>query len=103
MEGKKLILEFVPQSDVTYAIEHNKSLYESALEKQNIQKLVKEPKISENGNGKKAIVSDEPSNALDNLFRKTKTKPTIYFLPLSEEEVEQKRKKIRSLNNNKLI
>jgi len=34
-------------------------------------------------------------NALDELFRKTKTKPSIYFLPLTDEEVETKTKALQ--------
>jgi hypothetical protein len=32
------------------------------------------------------------SDSLDKLFRKTKTKPHIYWLPLTDEEVEIKKK-----------
>ena len=37
--------------------------------------------IGNNNNGK------ETEKTLDMLFKKTKTKPNIYFLPLAEEEV----------------
>ena len=33
---------------------------------------------------------DNEENDLDKLFLKTKTKPYIYFLPLTEEQVKQK-------------
>lgn len=40
-------------------------------------------------------VEEEPEKTLDSLFKKTFTKPHIYYLPLTEEEVEEKRNKIK--------
>eukprot|EP00897_Mesotaenium_endlicherianum_P010644 jgi/Mesen1/9608/ME000659S08984 len=38
----------------------------------------------------------EPSVTLDDLFRKTKAKPPIYFLPLSEEQIKLKKKGVKN-------
>lgn len=38
------------------------------------------------------LISVEPMQTLDDLFRKTIAKPPLYYLPLSEEQVEQKKK-----------
>ena len=36
---------------------------------------------------KEEAVQEKPKSMLDNLFRKTKATPAIYWLPLSEKEV----------------
>ena len=46
---------------------------------------------------KKAHTSD-----IDSLFRKTVTKPHLYYLPLSEEQVNAKKAKILAIDNNNL-
>lgn len=38
---------------------------------------------------------EEPVKTLDNLFKKTETKPHIYYLPLSEEEVQKKKMRMK--------
>ena len=59
----------------------NDSFYNS----RNVNTSSKENKET---NDKNAKNSDD--NMLDKLFRKTKTKPYIYYLPLTEEQVKQK-------------
>jgi hypothetical protein len=41
------------------------------------------------------------SGDIDSLFRKTVTKPHLYYLPLSEEQVNAKRAKLLAIDNNK--
>ncbi len=81
--GKQLIIEFVPDCDIANAIEKNISPYALSLDKErdksNLLKNSKE-KVEE-------VVVEEPIKTLDNLFKKTSTKPHIYYLPLSEDEV----------------
>ena len=50
---------------------------------------------SENKLTQRFQVEEEPEKTLDSLFKKTFTKPHIYYLPLTEEEVEEKRNKIK--------
>ena len=50
---------------------------------------------SENKLTQSLQVEEEPEKTLDSLFKKTFTKPHIYYLPLTEEEVEEKRNKIK--------
>ena len=40
--------------------------------------------------------SESEGNILDKLFKKTKTKPYIYYLPLTKEQVKQKLEKKKS-------
>ena len=57
-----------------------------------------EKKLNDNENLKNLSNKDKKSNekkenegnVLDKLFLKTKTKPYIYYLPLTEEQVKQK-------------
>ncbi len=42
------------------------------------------------GNRRKSENKENEGNVLDKLFFKTKTKPYIYYLPLTEEQVKQK-------------
>ncbi len=64
-------------------MENNNSPYAISLEKErqknNLSKSLRDNKTDEN--------KEEPIKTLDNLFKKTFTKPHIYYLPLSEEEV----------------
>ena len=41
--------------------------------------------------------SESEGNILDKLFKKTKTKPYIYYLPLTKEQVKQKLEKKKSI------
>jgi hypothetical protein len=47
-----------------------------------------------NDNNETSVNAKENMPTLDDLFKKTKTKPHIYFLPLSDQEVQQKRLKM---------
>ena len=103
-DGKKLIVEFVPESEILQAMEKNQSSSTSINEKDKLAFLKAQIKPNENllnTNPVKAINNEseeEPVKTLDSLFRKTETKPHIYYLPLSEVEVQEKRLK---LTNNK--
>ncbi len=55
-------------------------------------------KAQEEGHGKaegNEFVNEEPIKTLDSLFKKTETKPHIYYLPLTEEEVQEKKMRMK--------
>ena len=64
-------------------MDNNNSPYAISLErerqKNNLSKSLRDNRTDEN--------KEEPIKTLDILFKKTSTKPHIYYLPLSEEEV----------------
>lgn len=102
-EGKKLIVDFVPEEDIDYAISKKQSPYEEKekeksgpanLSLPNIQPL--KPKNQDVNNQDNNKPSNEPVKTLDNLFKKTQTKPHIYYLPLTEEEVQEKKNKLKN-------
>ena len=57
----------------------------------------KRDNFKENNNKKNEKDKDNTDNILDKLFYKTKTKPYIYYLPLTKEQVMQKLEKKKSL------
>ncbi len=77
-----MIIEYVPDADIAYAVEKNVSPYALSLDKErdkaNLLKNMKENKEE---------IPEEPIKTLDSLFKKTRATPHIYYLPLSEEEV----------------
>lgn len=110
-------MEFATENDINLAIEKNQSNYALSLEREkrkvkinflfvvNLQKSIKEHKPVEqetksdnkiddlqncnpnsNSSHQKDIKDDEPKT-LESFFKKTSTKPHIYYLPLTEEEV----------------
>jgi apoptotic chromatin condensation inducer in the nucleus len=116
VDGKILVVDFVNESEITCAIEKNQSPYASMLEKEkekaalrgqlkpndtntasntNIQTNLNLTPNTSNITLQKGNISEESAKTLDNLFRKTETKPHIYFLPLTEEEVQEKRNKLK--------
>ena len=42
-------------------------------------------------------------NDIDHIFKKTQTKPHIYYLPLSDEEVREKKRKRKEQNQEIII
>jgi hypothetical protein len=81
-----LVLEYVADADIAYAIENNTSQYAQAADKTG--------KVLFNTTANKAAFAEkngeqpeEPIKTLDNLFKKTETKPHLYYLPLTDEEV----------------
>jgi len=80
-DGKKLIVQYALESDISIAIERNFSPY------------AEKEKFSNE------IIPEEPIKTLDNLFKKTLTKPHIYYLPLSDEEVQEKKNKLNLKKN----
>jgi hypothetical protein len=99
-EGKKLIVDFVPESEILRAIEKNRTNSNSLNEKDRLAMLKAQIKPNDNfpptNNLKSTDIQtqEEPVKTLDSLFRKTETKPHIYYLPLSEQEVQEKIKLI---------
>lgn len=67
----------------------------------------KERKLSENrkstdkNDGNKPEKKDSPAKLLDDLFRKTKAVPCIYWLPLSDEEIAKRLAKDEATKENK--
>ena len=58
----------------------------------------KENNLKDNNNSNKIeSEKDNTGNILDKLFCKTKTKPYIYYLPLTKEQVKEKLEKKKSL------
>ena len=58
---------------------------------------IEENKIIDNENNNEKERGNE-GNILDKLFCKTKTKPYIYYLPLTDEQVKEKLEKKKSLD-----
>lgn len=93
----------MPESEIQQAMEKNQSPY---IEKDKLLLLKTQIKPNEpittntntDTNTSKTninnIIEEEPVKTLDNLFKKTKTKPHVYYLPLTEEEVQEKRDKL---------
>jgi hypothetical protein len=98
-EGKNLKVNFVSQSELDETLEKNKSNLDK--EKSNIQNEGLRPDDQTNilnadtKGSSCSQVEEEPVKTLDSLFKKTMTKPHIYFLPLTEEEVEEKRNRMK--------
>jgi len=57
--------------------------------------------LAAKSNTKVAPKESRPTKALDELFRRTKAKPAIYWLPLTEEEIAKKGKEIKKRNDQK--
>jgi len=116
--GKRLIAEFVNESEVDKAINTNKSPLDpsaqagtqngstnptspAAKTEQHVPAQTHEIEANEKSfSGQKqkhednsASRREEPLKTLDQLFRKTVTKPQLYYLPLSKEEVREKIRK----------
>jgi len=102
-EGKKLIVDFVTESEILRAMEKNHTNSNSSTDKDRLAMLKAQIKPNENfpntNNLKSTDIQtqEEPVKTLDTLFRKTETKPHIYYLPLSEQEVQEKR--LNMINN----
>jgi len=57
--------------------------------------------LSAKSNTKTPSKESRPTKALDELFRRTKTKPAVYWLPLTEEEIAKKEKEFKKRNDQK--
>ena len=93
-EGRNLKVVYVDSKEVDETIEKNKSQFEK--EKIGILKP-NENNSATSLNTTNIVLSplDEPVKTLDSLFKKTQTKPHLYYLPLTEEEVEEKKNRMK--------
>ena len=57
----------------------------------------KKDKSKEKNNNADKKSNDNTGNILDKLFYKTKTKPYIYYLPLTKEQVKEKLEKKKAI------
>ena len=57
----------------------------------------KKDKSKEKNNNVDKKSNDNTGNILDKLFYKTKTKPYIYYLPLTKEQVKEKLEKKKAI------
>jgi apoptotic chromatin condensation inducer in the nucleus len=104
VDGKKLIIDFVPESEIHQAMEKNQSPFNASSDKDKDKLATLKTQIKPNDplpanlNVTNKVVNtqneEEPVKTLDSLFKKTETKPHLYYLPLSEEEVQEKRLKL---------
>ncbi len=76
-------------------IEKNKSPYDKEKKEDKIMSPGKEEIANPKNNVNLINTAEEPIKTLDSLFKKTTTKPHIYYLPLSEEEVEEKKNRLK--------
>jgi apoptotic chromatin condensation inducer in the nucleus len=92
------VIDYVPESEIQQAMEKNKSPYFPSNEKDKLATLKTQLKPNENVTNTNTATNyqteEEPVKTLDSLFKKTQTKPHIYYLPLSEEEIQEKRLKL---------
>ncbi len=94
VEGKKLIIDYVPETEIQQAMEKNQSPLIVDKDKLATLKTQIKPNDNINPNTIKKAAEEEPVKTLDSLFRKTETKPHIYYLPLSEVEIQGKKQKL---------
>jgi hypothetical protein len=95
-DGNNLSVQFVLNSELDKTMEVNKSPYEKEFQKPKKEEINinlikakfsnKEAKENKNSEG-------EQGKTLESLFKKTTTKPHIYYLPLTEQEVIDKKNK----------
>lgn len=78
------MIDFVDSADVDYAIMNNKDPQENVEEVKKDMIPVKR--------GEKKADKEEAFCELDKYFKKTKAKPVLYYLPLTEEEANAKGK-----------
>jgi hypothetical protein len=96
------MIDYVPEAEIQLAMQKNQS---PLIEKDKLATLKTQIKPNENITTTNIEINtnktngntqdeEEPVKTLDSLFKKTQTKPHIYFLPLSEEEVQERRQKL---------
>jgi hypothetical protein len=95
-DGNNLSVQFVLNSELDKIMEVNKSPYEKEFQppkKEEINMNLIKAKFSEEAvkENKNSLV--EQVKTLESLFKKTITKPHIYYLPLTEQEVIDKKNK----------
>ncbi len=74
-------------------IEKNKSPYDKEKPSSPVREEINLNLIKAKSIKESSPISEEPVKTLDSLFRKTSTKPHIYYLPLTEQEVAEKKKR----------